>query len=374
MDLVAVAGGVVVEGLVKEFRRHDQKGFLTAVNNVSYSFPDGQLTTMLGPSGCGKTTVLRMIAGFETPTGGRITMAGREITAVPAHLRDIAMVFQNYALFPHLSIFENIAYGLRVKKLAGEEVRERVMRVVRLMQLTGMEHRYPNQVSGGQQQRVALARAIVIEPKLLLFDEPLSNLDAKLREYMRDEIRKLQLRLGVTSIYVTHDQAEAMAISDRIVIMNNGAIEQVGPPSEIYHRPVNRFVANFMGKANFIDCLVETAGDGWATVRVGEARVKVRAERAAAGQSRTLVIRPESLALTATGGTLPATVKQAVFLGATVEYAVQTGPHELTVQVINPRATGVYEAGAAVGLLLDPDCTYLLPETGGMDEIQADCG
>lgn len=362
---IAKQSNVTVKSLVKEFKRHDRKDYFTAVNNISFEFREGELTTILGPSGCGKTTILRMIAGFETPTSGDIYIGGRNITCVPPNLRDIAMVFQSYALFPHLSIFENIAYGLKVKGMGREKVKEQAMRVISLMQLEGMENRYPNQISGGQQQRVALARAIVIEPKLLLFDEPLSNLDAKLREYMRDEIRKLQRRLGITSIYVTHDQGEAMAISDKVIIMNNGGIEQTGSPYEIYYQPQNKFVANFMGKANFVDGVVLDVVNSIATVRIGDSLVRAGYPAGCdckIGETCTLVVRPEAVKIVASGGQLKGVVEQATFLGSIAEYTIKTQNVRLVAQAVNPQSAGMIGGGGEVDIVLDERCARILPQ------------
>ena len=226
-----------LENLVKVFSARGGTGEVRAVNNVSLSIERGELVTLLGPSGCGKTTTLRLIAGFEFPTSGRIWLDGRDIKDLPPHRRDMSMVFQSYAIFPHLSVFENVAYGLNVQHLSQADIRRRVGRALELVALSGYENRAPNQLSGGQQQRVALARALVMEPKVLLMDEPLSNLDAKLREQMRGEIRRIQRQLGITSVYVTHDQVEAMTLSDRIVVMNEGKIDQVGTPNEVYRQP-----------------------------------------------------------------------------------------------------------------------------------------
>ena len=247
------SSGVVLKDITKIFQQPDTGKDFVAVDHINLNIQDGEMVTLLGPSGCGKTTTLRMISGFEYPTSGSVFIGERDVAKVPPNKRGISMVFQSYALFPHLNIWENVAYGLKVEKLPQDEIVRRTNAVMELMQLTGMERRFPNQLSGGQQQRVALARAVVIEPSVLLFDEPLSNLDAKLRESMRDELRALQKRLGITSLYVTHDQSEAMAISDRVVIMKDGVICQQGSPTEIYEQPGSRFVANFIGKANFID-------------------------------------------------------------------------------------------------------------------------
>jgi iron(III) transport system ATP-binding protein len=243
---------LTLENITKIFPARGGVGEVTAVYNVDLSIKKGELVTLLGPSGCGKTTTLRMIAGFEFPTNGQIVLDGNEINMLPPHKRDMSMVFQSYAIFPHLDVFENVAYGLNVLRLPKATVQERVNKVLELVQLQGFGDRAPTQLSGGQQQRVALARALVMEPKVLLMDEPLSNLDAKLREEMRFEIRRIQKELNITSVYVTHDQIEAMTLSDRIVVMNNGIIEQIGTPVEMYRFPNSRFVADFIGRANFV--------------------------------------------------------------------------------------------------------------------------
>jgi len=237
-------GKLVLTNLIKEFGNGAEK--VRAVDNLSLTIEPGEFVTLLGPSGCGKTTTLRMIAGFETPTSGAIVLDGKDLASLSPDKRPMGMVFQSYALFPHMSVFENVAYGLRVKHMAKDQIRSEVGEVLKIMNLEHLANRAPNQLSGGQQQRVALARAMVIKPKVLLFDEPLSNLDAKLRAQMRIEIRSIQRKLGITSIFVTHDQDEAMALSDRIVVMRNAVVEQSGTPDEIYRRPssVFAFVVN----------------------------------------------------------------------------------------------------------------------------------
>ncbi len=236
-------------------KRFDQA---VAVDHVSLDVYRGEFLSFLGPSGCGKTTTLRMIAGFEEPDAGTITVMGEDMTDRPPHKRNLGMVFQNYALFPHMTVFDNVAFGLKMRKVGSSELKRRVAQVLDLVQLTQMHQRYPRQLSGGQQQRVALARAIVIEPYVLLLDEPLSNLDAKLRKAMQTELRDLQRRLGITAIYVTHDQEEAMTVSDRIVVMDHGQIMQIGTPTEVYRKPANEFVAGFIGQVNFIRGRLET--------------------------------------------------------------------------------------------------------------------
>ncbi len=245
--------GLEIQRVRKAFPVYGSNENFYAVDGINLDIKAGELVTLLGPSGCGKTTMLRMVAGFEIPTEGNILLGGKDVTSLPPNKRNIGMMFQSYALFPHLDVYENIEYGLKIKKVPEEERKRRVKEIMELMRISEYSKRMPNQISGGQQQRVALARAVVTEPQVLLFDEPLSNLDAKLREYMRDELRRIQQELGITSLYVTHDQSEAMAISDKVVIMRAGKIEQQGSNQDIYSNPSNSFVANFMGKANFVD-------------------------------------------------------------------------------------------------------------------------
>ena len=258
---------VEFQGLTKIFSGPEGEQ-VVAVDNIDLTIEAGQMVTLLGPSGCGKTTTLRMLAGFELPTAGRILLGGRDISNVAPNDRNTAMVFQSYALFPHMTVEENIGYGLRFRNVSKAESKERVARIMELVGLVGFGRRQPGQLSGGQQQRVALARALVVEPQVLLFDEPLSNLDAKLREQMREEIRKVQQGLNITALYVTHDQVEAMALSDQIVIMNKGRIEQVGTPAEVYMRPASRFVADFIGKVNFLPAEVQELVNQQADVKV----------------------------------------------------------------------------------------------------------
>ena len=293
------------------------------LKDLNLTIEDGDFMTLLGPSGCGKTTTLRMISGFEYPTSGNVFIGERDVAKIPPNKRGISMVFQSYALFPHLNIWENIAYGLRVAKLPQDEIIQRTNNVVELMQLKGMEKRFPNQLSGGQQQRVALARAVVIEPSVLLFDEPLSNLDAKLRNQMRAELIKLRQRINTTFIYVTHDQTEAMTLGDRIVIMKDGVIQQIGTPQEVFNHPANLFVAGFIGspQMNFFEnCQLTKTADSYTLTVMGET-VTLTAEQsaklAAAGvesRSVTAGVRPVHIALGESG--IPAEVDVSELMGS----------------------------------------------------------
>ena len=328
---------LTLEHLTKKFPARGQAGEVTAVDAVSLNIEKGQFVTLLGPSGCGKTTTLRLIAGFEFPTAGRIMLDGQRLDDVPPNRRDMAMVFQSYAIFPHLSVYENIVYGLKIKKLTAAEIRHRADEVMKLTKLTGLENRAPNQLSGGQQQRVALARALVVEPKVLLFDEPLSNLDAKLREEMRFEIRDLQKRLGITAIYVTHAQEEALVMSDQIAIMNQGRLVQLGTPEEIYEHPQSRFVADFIGLSDFIPARVESFDARVAQVTAANASFTVPAKPGIArGQSMWLFIRPNDIEIVddkIEKNVLSAVVKHATYLGNCVDYRVElAGGMELRVQ------------------------------------------
>src|SRR5438477_5668428 len=267
--------GVHVDGVSKRYA-HRVKGEIYAARDVRLDVRPGEFLTLLGPSGCGKTTTLRMIAGYEKPDAGRIRFGGQDVTDLPANQRNIGFVFQNYALIPHLSVFENVAYGLRVRRQSDNVIGKSVGDVLTLVGLAGYEQQFSSQLSGGEQQRVALARAIVIRPRVLLFDEPLSNLDAKLRVQMRDEIRDLQRRLGITTIYVTHDQEEAMAVSDRIAVMNQGSVVQIGTAEDLYHRPASEFVARFVGNVNLVPGRVTSDGaDGWRVETLGS-HIRVR--------------------------------------------------------------------------------------------------
>ena len=312
--LFFMSHAVIVDHAVKTY------GDFTAVNGISLTINPGEFFTLLGPSGCGKTTLLRMIAGFNTVDGGEIRFDDKVINNVPAHKRDIGMVFQNYAIFPHLNVADNVAYGLKARHVPKAEIAPRVEEALKMVQIDQLSTRKPNELSGGQQQRVALARAFVIEPSVLLMDEPLSNLDAKLRVQMRTTIKKLQRRLGITTVYVTHDQEEALAISDRIAVMNQGNIMQIGTPEEIYRKPANPFVANFIGVSNFIDCTV-VCGQGSAEVKLpGGYNISLPVSREYSGEA-ILSARPEQLFFDEKG--IPGKINMSVFLGDFIQYEVE---------------------------------------------------
>ena len=325
-----------------------------ALDGIDLDVAEGELVALLGPSGCGKTTTLRCIAGFEDPSGGTIELAGKRIDLVPPDRRGATMVFQGYALFPHLSVFENVAYGLRVRHVSGTALRDRVAAALGLVGLGGLEQRRPQQLSGGQQQRVALARALILEPKLLLFDEPLSNLDAKLREQMRLEIRTLQQRVGITSVYVTHDQAEAMTLADRVAVMNNGLIAQLGTPRQIYDEPADRFVAAFVGHANFVRGTVRGPdGDTLVVETLGTARrTSFPVGPYAVDSLVDVMVRPEEVHLVApeTPGTLRAIVIATSFLGSSALYQLAVGDEQLVATVPMERGVALQPPGATVGL------------------------
>jgi len=361
--------GVEVDRVSKRYA-HRVKGEVYAARDVVLDVRPGEFLTLLGPSGCGKTTTLRMIAGYEKPDAGRIRFGGHDVTDQPANQRNIGFVFQNYALFPHLSMAENVAYGLRVRAVPNDEIERRVRDVLALVGLKGYEQQYSAQLSGGEQQRVALARAIVIEPRVLLFDEPLSNLDAKLRVEMRQEIRKLQRQLAITTVYVTHDQEEAMAVSDRIVVMKDGGVVQEGTADDLYHRPASEFVARFVGRVNLIAGRVtEIAGDSAKIAALGTLIV-ARSGRSdlAPGSPVVLVVRPETIEITRNpdlSARLPATVLSRTFLGEKIEYVL--GCEGETLQAVRYNA-GPGEAiaeGAAVSLRFADSAVTVLPRAPG---------
>jgi len=347
------AARVTLEHVSKRF------GKTVAVDDVSLQIEPGSLVTLLGPSGCGKTTILRMVAGLETTTSGRVFIADAEVTHLPPNARDVTMMFQSYALFPHLSVFENVAYGLRVLRRPEAELRKAAEDVLALVGMAGMGERAPNALSGGQQQRVALARSLVMQPKVLLFDEPLSNLDAKLRKRMREEIRLLQQRLGITAIYVTHDQAEALAISDRIVVIEKGRIAQIGSPLELYRSPGSRFVAEFIGEANFLPARLEAMEDGHARVVIGPQRLSVDSPPLKPGPV-TVLARPEAIRIHADGSGLAGSVQKVSYLGSSADYTVETDLGAVLITDYEMRG-GVLPAGTRVHLEFLPHGVYPLP-------------
>jgi iron(III) transport system ATP-binding protein len=344
-----------------EFRNVSMRyGAVTAVDNVSFSIEAGKLVTLLGPSGCGKTTTLRMIAGLEIASEGQILIGGKDVTRLSAADRDVSMVFQSYALFPHMSVLDNAAYGPTVKGLGKEMAQEMAMAKLALVGLKGFEKRYPSELSGGQQQRVAVARALVLEPQVLLFDEPLSNLDAKLRRRVREEIRELQQNLNLTVAYVTHDQEEALAVSDRIIVMSNAKIAQEGAPRELYEQPADAFVADFIGDANMIDVTVGSVTAGQAEVALGPAVLSLPARGLSAGPAK-LAVRPESLLLDLSpqASGLPGTVRKCAYLGNHLDLMVETSVGELFVVQYGGRemlapGTPVHLSFAKSGVTLIP--------------------
>ncbi|MCA0418290.1 MAG: ABC transporter ATP-binding protein [Proteobacteria bacterium] len=316
-----------------EFRNVSMRyGAVTAVDNINFTIEAGKLVTLLGPSGCGKTTTLRMIAGLEIASDGQILIGGKDVTKLSAADRDVSMVFQSYALFPHMSVLDNAAYGPTVKGLGKEQAKQMALEKLALVGLKGFENRYPSELSGGQQQRVAVARALVLEPQVLLFDEPLSNLDAKLRRRVREEIRELQQDLNLTVAYVTHDQEEALAVSDRIIVMSNARIAQEGAPRDLYEQPSNAFVADFIGDANLVDVTVKAVADGRADVAIGSATVSLPARGLGVGPAK-VAIRPEALLLgePGQGGSLPGTIRKCAYLGNHLDVMVETEVGELFV-------------------------------------------
>lgn len=352
--------GVRLEHISKIYNDPKTGKQFYAVHDVSLDIEPGSFVTLLGPSGCGKTTTLRMIAGFESPDEGEIYLGKEPINALTPNKRDTAMVFQSYALFPHYNVYDNVAYGLRLRKVPKAEMHERIEKILDLVELSGMEQRMTNQLSGGQQQRVALARAMVVEPSVLLFDEPLSNLDAKLRVSMRTEIRRIQQQLGITAVYVTHDQAEAMAISDSIIIMNKGVIAQMGTPEEVYYHPSSEFVADFIGEVNFLEGDV-TATDG-ATCTLNIAGRHVRVENPSGfpvGKRCKVVLRPEAGILADTGD-LPCRVVLSRFMGAYQNYHLMVGDTLVKLADYCPVGRKVYQVGDTAYLSFREGCVHIL--------------
>jgi len=352
-----------LRGIVKDFATGAEEGF-RAVDTVSAEIHSGEFVTLLGPSGCGKTTILRMIAGFEMPTEGDILISEQRINDLPPEKRDTAMVFQSYALFPHYRVYDNVAFGLKIKELPKHVINEKVMNIIELVGLRGMENRFPNQLSGGQQQRVALARALVMEPKILLFDEPLSNLDARLRVQMRKEIRRIQRKLGLTSVYVTHDQAEALSLSDKVIVMNNGKIEQIGTPIDIYQRPASAFVAEFIGGTNFVKAIIkdidqqsihcDVLGQLLPIPRKTPTEFRI-------GEEVQLVIRPEAVRLGQMGN-YDGEVVLSTFMGAVQEYTITVGGLDFYVEEADPAGKQIYAEGEQVKVSFGLDSLHIIKE------------
>lgn len=337
--------GIRLENISKIYQDPKTGKDFKAVDNANIVIEPGSFVTLLGPSGCGKTTTLRMIAGFESPDEGEIYLGDEAINELTPNKRDTAMVFQSYALFPHYNVFDNVAYGLKLRKMSKEEIHEKVMKILELVELEGMENRMTNQLSGGQQQRVALARALVVEPSVLLFDEPLSNLDAKLRVSMRTEIRKIQQRVGITAVYVTHDQSEAMALSDKIIIMNKGVVTQMGTPQEIYYHPKNEFVADFIGEANFLHGTLVSKDGNKGVVEVAGEKIEVPdVAELSQGDACSVVLRPES-AVVDTTGQLPCEVVVSCFMGSYQNYHVMVGDNLIKITDFNPKHKRIFEEG-----------------------------
>jgi spermidine/putrescine ABC transporter ATP-binding subunit len=358
---------VEIIGAVKKY------GELAALDNVSMAFSDGEFFGLLGPSGSGKTTLLRAIAGFVMLDEGAVRIDGKDIGATPVYQRNIGMVFQNYALFPHMSVTENIAFGLDVRGVPAAEQRQRVAEALSMVRLTGLEQRKPKQLSGGQQQRIALARALVTRPKVLLLDEPLGALDKHLRQEMQIELKRIQRNVGITTIFVTHDQEEALTLSDRIAIFNAGRIVQAGSPGEVYARPVNRFAAGFLGEANFLSGQVAALNAGWAQVALGAGTtVTIEAQGLQVGQAALLAVRPERLAIHPSNDTSPGdnrlagTVGEVIFSGNSTSYRVQCGDSGSKGQVISVFRQNdgqpILASGTAVSLTWEPDDAVLVAE------------
>ncbi len=354
---------LTLENITKVFPPRGAAGEVTAVNDVNLDIKKGELVTLLGPSGCGKTTTLRMIAGFEFPTSGRIILDKQDINQLPPHKREMSMVFQSYAIFPHLNVFENIAYGLNVQRLSKAVIKDRVDKVLGLVHLEGYGDRAPTQLSGGQQQRVALARALIMEPKVLLMDEPLSNLDAKLREEMRTEIRRIQKELNITSVYVTHDQIEAMTLSDRIVVMNQGIIEQIGTPVEIYRFPNSKFVADFIGRANFVPGEVQEKIESKLTVKSLGQVIELKNIKREFNklQAVTLIIRPEMIRIKKAGELFKGVIHRAVYLGDVIEYVVEVCGQLITGLETDPYVMELFPEGEQVTVGFAEGCIQVLP-------------
>ncbi|MFL5687720.1 MAG: ABC transporter ATP-binding protein [Chloroflexota bacterium] len=365
-------GGAAADVRLVDLRK--DFGDVAAVDGINLEIRAGEFFSLLGPSGCGKTTTLRMIGGFELPTSGRILIGDRDVTGEPPERRPVNMVFQSYALFPHLDVFENVAFGLRRRKTPAEEVRDRVGHALELVRLETYGRRKPDQLSGGQQQRVALARALVNRPQVLLLDEPLGALDLKLRRELQVELKRVQLEVGITFVYVTHDQEEALALSDRIAVMDRGRIEQIGGPEELYDAPRTLFVAGFIGTSNLLPGTVESVDRGEALVRLeAGTRCLARAGDARAGDGVDIAVRPECIELTRDdpgtgadeGGQLRGEIQQSAYLGTSVSHIVGTEAG-VALQVMVPRGHERYAIGDAVRVRWRPADAMVLPRSGSV--------
>ena len=354
---------VTLEGVTKIFKNVKGKPDTIAVHESSFLINAGELVTLLGPSGCGKTTTLRMIAGFELPSTGKIHIGSEDVTMLPPNARDTATVFQSYGLFPHLTVGENVAYGLVIRKLPKKDIEKKVKEYLGLVGLEDLYDRPPGMLSGGQQQRVALARSLIVEPSVLLLDEPLSNLDALLREQMRVEIRRIQKSLGITAVYVTHDRVEAMTLSDRVIVMRDGRIMQIGTPQEIYDNPVSKFIAGFVGKVSFFPVeLAEKSSGSWICMMDSK---KLEVSRFSGdvemGHEAVIMARPESLRLVDPGaGMVEGIVRMNVYLGHSIESFVETPHGEVLVQIDDPAAKKIYPEGEKVSIEFNPNRIRLL--------------
>ncbi|MCL2319624.1 MAG: ABC transporter ATP-binding protein [Treponema sp.] len=367
---------VTLDKVSKVFKNTKGKSDVVAVHGADFVIEAGDLVTLLGPSGCGKTTTLRMIAGFELPTTGKILIGSEDITMLPPNLRDTATVFQSYGLFPHLTVGENVAYGLKMRKFPKADIEKKVKEFLGLVGLADLYDRPPGALSGGQQQRVALARSLIVEPSVLLLDEPLSNLDALLREQMRVEIRRIQKSLGTTAVYVTHDRVEAMTLSDRVIVMRDGQIVQIGTPQEIYEDPNSKFVAGFVGKVAFFPAelvekkpylgaehagLTNPKGTWICKLENKTYQVNRYADNVEMGHKAVMMARPESLRLVEPGkGAVEGIVKMNVYLGHSVETFVDTPDGEVFIQIDDPRAKKIYSEGSKVSIELNQDRLRLL--------------